>query len=305
MWNPKLPWKHARRILYAQILTGYFCALRNRKCLSFESANPYRCVSRTRVAWGRAHAQCNDANCGRSETKVFARAICGRRGSRGSGFQLRVFNGWQTRARVFLSTWPVAHSKFGSWAVNASPVMKHSQRTANCPSHLTVQELKCFQPFAYISLLLPPLPARPSLYPSPHPPRKLTFSFFLSPYADGIASPTRTPRHFAATGTISYAIIGSRCGEIRSRWEGDWDFTRVFFFKLGEPWESRSRQSTMRNDIVSLLTIGSSLLCCDHRSLFPYTWNENKPYRGLCAIRPSRPNDSPRTVNPFCVKVVF
>lgn len=48
MQYPKLPRKHARHAYYAQILTGYFCALRNRKCLSFESANPRRCVSCTR-----------------------------------------------------------------------------------------------------------------------------------------------------------------------------------------------------------------------------------------------------------------
>lgn len=64
-----------------------------------------------------SHAQCNDANCGRPWTKVFARAICGWRSSQGSGFQLRVFSDWWTRARF--STWPVAHSKFGScqWAL--------------------------------------------------------------------------------------------------------------------------------------------------------------------------------------------
>lgn len=116
-----------------------------------------------------------------------------------------------TDARALLSTWPVAHSKFGScrWAL---PVMKHSQRTANCPSprknssasDRPLTSLFSFRPF------------NPASLPPSTP--QLLFRFF-SPCAGENTSPTRTLRHFAAT-AIPYAIIGSRC-KIRSRWERD------------------------------------------------------------------------------------
>lgn len=207
---------------YSQILTGYFSTLWNRKCFFFR-IRVYRCVSRTRVARGRAHAQCNDANCGRFETKVFARAICGRHGSRGSGFQLRVFSDWQTRARasVSLSAWPVAHSKFGSWAVSSSSsneTFAAHRKLPLAPHRARTQVLSTVR--LYISLLLLSPRTTLALSLAPHPPRTVSFFVLSSPHSPhplrrrNRISDTYAPALRGYWHNPPYAIIGSRCGKI-------------------------------------------------------------------------------------------
>jgi len=110
------------------------------------------------------------------------------------------------RAPAHLLSWPVAHSKFGSyrWALPGNETF--------AAHHKLLLASSCKNPSAsnrpLTSLFF--LSVQSSLSPSIHP--TVTFSLFFSPCTSESASSTRTFWHFVAA--IPYAIISFRCYKI-------------------------------------------------------------------------------------------